>query len=74
MCEKSKWASDETVGAQRFIRVRHTETGAVGYRSLRWQNGRATAYGGVYSTCDCTTEVPNCELLVPVNGIGALAR
>lgn len=84
MTEKSKWIPHGPVGAQRFIRVEHSETGQVGYRSLSWEGGRPTAYGSVYSGPNCMGEDMCRECGIPVdqadtilcgvNGIGALVE
>ena len=65
MTEISKWESDETVGAQRFCRVRHTETGQVGYRKLAWKNQGAFVYGQVYSGPHCMSAATCRELGIP---------
>ncbi len=57
------WVSDEVVGTQTVCRVRNTETGAIGYRQIRWSKQQATLYGPVYSSPNCVTRSAMAELL-----------
>jgi hypothetical protein len=67
----SKWQSDECVSSQRFIRVRHSGSGEIGYRSLRWESGHPKPYGSVYDGPECSEEAGN-SVLLRVNALGIL--